>query len=85
MLCKRAWSQRLDLKAATAQLQAAEEARKAASAERLPSASLNGTYGIQGVNPNQGVPVFQAAISVQSANIPGRQDRSRHRASGGGP
>jgi outer membrane protein TolC len=64
---QRAWSQRLDLKAAAAQLQAAEEARKAASAERLPSASLNGTYGIQGVNPNQGVPVFQAAISV---NLP---------------
>ena len=64
---QRAWSQRLDLKAAMAQIQSAEEARKAASAERLPSASLNGTYGIQGVNPNQGVPVFQAAISV---NLP---------------
>jgi len=66
-IVQRAWSQRLDLKVAAAQLQSAEEAWKAASAERLPSASLNGTYGIQGVNPNQGVPVFQAAVSV---NLP---------------
>ena len=59
-----ALSQRLDFKASEAQLRSAEEARKAASAERLPSASLNGTYGLQGINPNQGVPVFQASVSL---------------------
>jgi len=63
-LVEQAWSNRLDLKGAEAQLRAAEEARKAASAQRLPSVSLNGTYGLQGVNPNQGVPVFQASVSV---------------------
>ena len=63
-LVEQAWSQRLDLKGAEAQLRAAEEARKAASAQRLPSVSLNGTYGLQGVNPNQGVPVFQATASL---------------------
>ncbi len=64
---RRAWSQRQDLKAAEAQLRAAEEARKAAVAEHLPSASINGTYGLQGVNPNQGAAVFQASASL---NIP---------------
>ena len=63
-LVEQAWSQRLDLKGAEAQLRAAEEARKAASAQHLPSVSLNGTYGLQGVNPNQGVPVFQATASL---------------------
>jgi outer membrane protein TolC len=61
---RRAWSQRLDLKAAEAQLQAAEEARKAAGAEHLPTAAVNGTYGVQGVNPNSGNGVFQASASI---------------------
>ena len=64
---KRAASQRRDLKAGEAQVQSAEEARKAASAQRLPSASLNATYGIQGTNPDHGNGVFQAAVSL---NIP---------------
>jgi outer membrane protein TolC len=59
-----AWSQRLDLKEAAALLQSAEEARKAASAQRLPSASISGTYGLQGVNPNQGSPVFQVSAAL---------------------
>lgn len=66
-LVERAWSQRLDLKSAEAQLQAAEEARKAASAQRLPSISISGTYGLQGINPNQGAGVFQASAAL---NIP---------------
>jgi outer membrane protein TolC len=61
---RRAWSQRQDLKAAEAQLRAAEEARQAAGAERLPSVTVNGEYGIQGVNPNSGNGVFQAAASL---------------------
>lgn len=64
---RRAWSQRQDLKAAEAQLKAAEEARKAAGAEYLPSGSVSGFYGLEGVNPNQGATVFQASAAV---NIP---------------
>lgn len=66
-LVRRAWSQRLDLKSAQAQLSAAIEARKAAGDERMPSASVAGFYGVQGVNPNQGNGVFQASASI---NIP---------------
>jgi len=63
-MIRRAWAQRLDLKSAEAQYRAAEEARKAAGAEHLPSASVNGQYGLQGTNPNEGAGVFQAAASV---------------------
>ena len=63
----RAFSQRRDIKASESQLHSAEEARKSASAQRLPSASLSGTYGVQGTNPNHGNGVFQAAVSL---NIP---------------
>jgi outer membrane protein TolC len=52
------------LRAAEAQLRAAEEARKAAGAEYLPSATVSGQYGIQGVNPNTGNGVFQASASL---------------------
>jgi outer membrane protein TolC len=63
-LVQQAWSQRLDLKGAEAQLRSAEEARKAASAQRLPSISVNGTYGLQGTNPDHGASVFQASASL---------------------
>jgi outer membrane protein TolC len=63
-LVKTAWSQRQDLKAAETQVRAAEEARKAASAQRLPSASINGTFGVQGTNPNHGNSVFQASATL---------------------
>ena len=66
-LIHRAWSQRQDLKAADAQLHAAIEARKAAGDERLPSAKVEGFYGVEGINPNQGNGIFQASASV---NIP---------------
>jgi outer membrane protein TolC len=64
-LIRRSWSQRNDLKAAEEQLRAAEEARKAASAERLPSVSVSGTYGLQGLNPTSGTSVFQASAGVK--------------------
>lgn len=63
-IVQRAWTQRLDLKAAETQLAAAEEARKAASAQRLPSVSVSGTYGLQGINPDHGTGVFQASASL---------------------
>lgn len=64
---RRSWAQRQDLKSAEAQLRAAEEARKAAGAEHLPSATVNGYYGIEGTNPNQGSGVFQASATL---NVP---------------
>jgi outer membrane protein TolC len=63
-LVHRAWAQRQDLKAAEAQLNAAMEARKAAADERLPSAKVEGFYGIEGTNPNKGNGIFQASASV---------------------
>ncbi len=59
-----AFAQRNDLRAAEAQLRAAEEARRAAASERLPSANVSGTYGVQGINPDQGTSVFQASATV---------------------
>lgn len=61
---QRAWTQREDLKATEAQLSAAREARKAAGAEHLPSISVNGTYGLEGVDPNHGSGVFQASAGL---------------------
>ena len=61
---RRAWAERQDLKSAEAQLRAAEEARKAAGAQRLPSITVNGNYGLQGTNPDQGNGVFQASASI---------------------
>jgi outer membrane protein TolC len=66
-LVRRSLAARQDLKSAEAQLRAAEEARKAAGAEHLPSATVNGYYGMQGVNPNTGNGVFQATAAL---NIP---------------
>lgn len=64
---RRSWAQRQDLRGAEAQLRAAEEERKAAGAEHLPSASIGGQYGLQGVNPDHGSGVFQASATL---NIP---------------
>ena len=61
---QRAWIQREDLKATEAQLSAAKEARKAAGAQRLPSISINGTYGLEGVDPDHGSGVFQASAGL---------------------
>jgi outer membrane protein TolC len=48
-----AFSRRSDLKAAEAQIRAAQHARDAARAERLPSLSVNADYGAIGTNPAQ--------------------------------
>ncbi len=66
-----AWEQRLDIRAANAQVRAAEEAKRAATSEHLPSLSLAADYGVIGVNPAQShgtfsvtgtlhVPIFRA-------------------------
>jgi outer membrane protein TolC len=49
----KALAARSDLKAAEAQLHAAERARCAAQAERLPSLALSADYGAIGINPSQ--------------------------------
>ena len=62
-----AFATRQDLKAAQAQIQATERAVSAARAERLPSASVNGDYGVLGPNPASAHGVFAISGSV---NVP---------------
>ena len=61
---QRAFESRQDLKAAQAQIQAAERAVAAAQAERLPSVSVNGDYGVSGPNPVSQHGVFAVSGSV---------------------
>jgi outer membrane protein TolC len=61
---KLAFEERSDLKAARLQLKAASEAHRASKAEYLPSLGVNGNYGVEGINPNKGASVFQAAATV---------------------
>jgi outer membrane protein TolC len=50
---RQAFEQRSDLKAAAAQVRAAELARSGARSERLPSLAVNADYGVIGINPSQ--------------------------------
>jgi outer membrane protein TolC len=59
-----AWQRRSDLKALAGGVRAAELALSAARAERLPSASLSGNYGVIGPNPSSTHGVFAATGSV---------------------
>jgi outer membrane protein TolC len=61
---KVALHERSDLKAARLQLKAADEARRAAKSEYLPSLSLNGDYGLEGINPNKGVSAYQVSAGL---------------------
>jgi outer membrane protein TolC len=56
---------RPDLKAARLQLKAAVEARRASKSEYLPSLSINGDYGLEGVNPNKGVTAYQVSAGLR--------------------
>ena len=62
-----AYRQRPDLRAAEAQVRTAEMALSAAHAERLPSASLNGNYGVLGPNPSSTHGVFAVTGTI---NVP---------------
>jgi outer membrane protein TolC len=62
-----AYRQRSDLRASEAQVRAAEIALSAAHGERLPSASVNGNYGVLGPNPASTHGVFAVTGSV---NVP---------------
>jgi len=63
----RAEQQRSDLRAAQAQVEAAQRALSAARAERVPSASVNGYYEAIGVNPSESHGAFAV---VGTLNIP---------------
>ncbi|MFN7995511.1 MAG: TolC family protein [Bryobacteraceae bacterium] len=60
-----ALAQRADLKAAEAQVHAAELARSAARAERLPSLGLSADYGAIGTNPSQAHGTFAVTGSLR--------------------
>jgi outer membrane protein TolC len=62
---KVALEMRPDLKAARLQLKAATEARRASKAEYFPSLSVNGDYGLDGINPNKGLSVYQVSAGVR--------------------
>jgi outer membrane protein TolC len=62
---KVALERRPDLKAARMQLKAAGEARRASQSEYFPSLSVNGDYGLEGVNPNKGVSAYQVSAGVR--------------------
>lgn len=62
---RQAFAQRSDLKAAQAQVRAAEQARSAARAERLPSLALSADYGAIGVNPSQAHGTFAVTGSLR--------------------
>ncbi len=64
---KLAMDQRADLKSAAAELRAAEESFKSAHAEHLPTVSVTGYLGVQGINPNAGNGVFSGTASL---NVP---------------
>ncbi len=60
-----AFQQRADLKAAAAQVHAAERAHAAAHAERYPSLGVTADYGGIGVNPSQLLTTYTAAASLK--------------------
>ena len=62
---KQAFEQRSDLKAAQAQVEAAERAQAAARAERLPSLAVRADYGVIGTNPSQAHGTFSVVGTVR--------------------
>ena len=61
---KQAADLRADLKAARAEVRAAEHGKAAARAERLPALSIRGDYGVIGTNPSQSHGTFSATASL---------------------
>jgi len=62
---KQAMEHRADLKAAEAQVRAAERSVKAARAERYPTLGLTADYGVIGLNPAQSHGTFSVAGSLR--------------------
>jgi len=63
---REAFAQRWDLKAAEAQVRAAERTRAAARAERLPSVSLSADYGAIGPTPDRARATFTVVGSLKA-------------------
>ena len=61
---QQAFTARSDIKAAQAQVRAAEHTLAAAHDERLPSLSINGNYGAIGTNPAQAKATYSAAATL---------------------
>jgi outer membrane protein TolC len=61
---ERAYKNRSDLQAAQAQVQAAEHARQAAVAERMPSVGVSADYGVIGVAPNNSHGTFTMSADL---------------------
>jgi outer membrane protein TolC len=61
---QQAFANRSDIKAAQAQVRAAEHALAAARDERIPSLSINGNYGVIGTNPAQAAATYSAAATL---------------------
>ena len=62
---KQAFEQRPDLKAAQAQVDAAERSRSAARSERLPSVGVRADYGVIGTSPSQAHGTFSVVGTVR--------------------
>ena len=62
---RQGFEQRWDLKAAEAQVRAAERAGGAAHAERLPSLAVSSDYGVMGTNPSQSHGTFTATATLR--------------------
>ncbi|HWE53248.1 MAG TPA: TolC family protein [Bryobacteraceae bacterium] len=62
---RQAFGQRSDLKAAEAQIRAADRTRTAAKAERLPSLGFNADYGVIGTNPSQSHGTFSVVGTLR--------------------
>jgi outer membrane protein TolC len=62
---RQALDQRSDLKAAAAQIRAADLARSGARSERLPSLSVNADYGVIGTNPSQSHGTFSVSGTLR--------------------
>ncbi|MBV9505068.1 MAG: TolC family protein [Acidobacteriia bacterium] len=62
---QRAAMNRADLKAAQAQMEAAELTKKAAAAERYPTVQLAGDYGVNGTSPQNSHGTFSVTGSVR--------------------
>ena len=79
---KRANATRADLRSAQAALRAAETALKAAHAEYLPSLSLAGDFGAEGLNPSQSQGVYTVTGTLlipifQGGKVQGDREQAR--------
>jgi outer membrane protein TolC len=70
---RRAYANRADLKAAESQVKAAEISKSAARAERMPTISVSGDYGVIGVDPTSSHGTFSVSGSVHMPIWSGRR------------